>query len=67
MINVSFETIPQAVIFNPYPPLANFFTAFWIIAGLWVISKLAWMVIYQMRYGGNAGELYLKGEWRKKK
>lgn len=43
------------------------FEAVWIVGGLYVDSKLLWMVIYQIRYGGNAGELYLKGEKEKVK
>lgn len=35
--------------------------AFWIMAGLWVDSKLAWMCIYEWRNPGD-GEKYLRGE-----
>ena len=29
-----------------------------IMGGLWVVSKLLWMNIYQFKYGGNAGNDY---------
>jgi hypothetical protein len=29
-----------------------------ITGGLWVISRMLWMCVYQWKYGGNAGEEY---------
>lgn len=37
------------------------FQAFWIMAGLWLDAKLAWMVIYEFKNPGD-GEKYLRGE-----
>lgn len=41
------------------------FQAFWIIAGLYLDSKLFWMIIYELKYG--KGEEYLNGTYRRKK
>lgn len=41
------------------------FQSFWIIMGFWCISRLAWMVIYEILEKG-AGEKYMKGELNKK-
>lgn len=42
----------------------NLFTAFWIIAGFWLIGKLTWMVIYEIKYG--KGEDYINGKFKRK-
>lgn len=43
------------------------FQSFWIVCGLWVISRLFKMCVYEMLEKG-AGEKYMKGElvknWR---
>lgn len=43
---------------SPY----KLFSAFWIIAGFWLIGKLYWMTIYQWRYGEDYGERYITGK-----
>lgn len=43
--------------FTPY----TIFTAIMIILGLFLISKYMWMVIYQIKYGSDYGERYIKG------
>jgi hypothetical protein len=35
--------------------------ASWIIAGMWMCSKYAWMCIYEIKKPGD-GEKYLRGE-----
>jgi hypothetical protein len=39
----------------------NLFTALSVIAGMWLLSKLMWMCVYQLKYGGEYGERYYKG------
>jgi hypothetical protein len=46
--------------FKVIPTLQNIFEAFFIVAGLWALSKLFWMLIYEYRYGKGAGEEYLR-------
>jgi len=46
------------------PTLKTLFEAVWIIAGLWMLSKLAWMNIYEFRKKGD-GEKYFRGEIKK--
>jgi hypothetical protein len=41
------------------------FQSFWIICGLWVVSRLFKMCVYEMLEKG-AGEKYMKGELDKK-
>lgn len=50
---------------NYLPTIEKIFTAFFIIAGIWLLSKYCWMVIYQWRYGNNYGDLYLKNKLSK--
>ena len=40
------------------PTIESFLTMLAICIGLWLLSKLFWMIVYQIRYGGNAGEDY---------
>lgn len=40
------------------------FQSFWIVCGLWVLSRLFKMLVYEMLEKG-AGEKYLKGELTK--
>jgi hypothetical protein len=47
--------------------LSSLFQSFWITLGIWMNIKLLHMVIIQAKYGGNSGELYLKGQWRYRK
>lgn len=49
------------MIFNFNPPLMNYIHAFFIIGGLWLVSKMFWMCVYQWRYGGDYGDRYIKG------
>ena len=39
--------------------MVSYFEAFWVTAGIIVIGKLFWMVVYEYRYEG-AGEDYLR-------
>ncbi len=50
---------------NLFPNPVNFIHALFIILGIWLDSKLFWMCIYQLRYGGNTGELYITGRLTK--
>lgn len=47
--------------FNFTPDVWSYIQAFWIIAGIWVTSKLFWMCVYQIKYGGDYGERYMQG------
>lgn len=61
MINLTEEIIynnVKTLYILQYPE--KLFIAFMIILGLFMISKLFWMCIYQYYFGGNAGEDYLK-------
>lgn len=46
-------------LFYPLKDLNKLFTSIMIMLGLWVISKLFWMVVYEYRWRG-AGEDYLR-------
>jgi hypothetical protein len=39
--------------------MVSYFEAFWVTAGIIVIGKLFWMVVYEYKYKG-AGEDYLR-------
>lgn len=45
----------------PIPTIDKFFTGFFIILGMWAVSKYLWMCIYQIKYGDDYGEKYIKG------
>jgi hypothetical protein len=41
--------------------LYGLFQAFFIMCGMWVNAKLLWMLIYQIKYGKDYGERYIRG------
>lgn len=45
--------------------LYSVLNAILISLGLWMLSRLFWMVIYQAKYGGEYGELYISGKLTK--
>jgi len=47
--------------------LYSLFQGVWITAGIWMNIKLLHMVIIQIKYGGESGELYLRGKWKYRK
>jgi hypothetical protein len=36
-----------------------------IALGVWMLSRLFWMFIYQAKYGGDYGDLYISGKLTK--
>ena len=47
------------ILLKPLQEPARLFTGFWIIAGMYVISKLFWMLIYEVKYYRDAGMDYI--------
>ena len=40
--------------------MVSYFEALWITLGVFVISKLFWMNVYELRYYNGAGDDYLQ-------
>jgi hypothetical protein len=42
--------------------LYSLLNAILISLGVWMLSRLFWMFIYQLKYGGDYGDRYLSGD-----
>jgi hypothetical protein len=47
----------EPILYN-IPTIGDILTTITICLGLYAISKFAWMIVYQIKYGGNAGDDY---------
>lgn len=47
------------IIYSPFT-IERLFMAVCCSLGIWVDMKLLWVLIYQIKYGGDAGENYLR-------
>lgn len=45
--------------------LYSLFQAVFISLGIWMNLKFCWMIYYQIRFGGNTGDLYITGRLSK--
>ena len=59
-LNVSVTTTPNPLAFLT---ISNLLTAFFILCGMFMVSKLFWMFWYQLKYG--LGDEYLSGKLTK--